>query len=101
MSYYSFRNIHYTLEYYKGKIRNEKLLFYLAYNFPSRFYNRTYQWVLGFCQRLARRRFDSAYFSVGLQRVLYGISKILIIGNKLLTFTALNYIEALTKVRFG
>lgn len=98
MSYYSFRNIHYTLEYYKGKIRNEKLLFYLAYNFflpvfiigPINRYS-------DFVKDWQRRRFDSSYFSIGLQRVLYGISKILIIGNKLLTFTALNYIESIDK----
>jgi len=33
ISYYSFRNIHYTLEYFKGKIKTESMLFYFAYNF--------------------------------------------------------------------
>jgi len=32
LSYYAFRNIHYTLEYFKGKIKNESILYYLAYN---------------------------------------------------------------------
>ena len=33
LSYYTFRNIHYTLEYFKGKIKNESLLLYFSYNF--------------------------------------------------------------------
>ena len=33
MSYYIFRNIHYTIESYNGRIQNESLLYYLAYNF--------------------------------------------------------------------
>ncbi|MDH4089422.1 MAG: hypothetical protein OEV74_07060 [Cyclobacteriaceae bacterium] len=86
MSYYIFRNIHYTIEYYKGKILNESILFYLAYNFflpvliigPI---NRYHEFVKDW----QRRRFNSEYFSAGLQRILYGVSKVMIVGNYLLT----------------
>lgn len=97
MSYYSFRNIHYTLEYYKGKIRDESILFYLAYNFflpviivgPINRYPE-------FIKDWQRRRFNKDYFSAGLERILYGTSKVLILGNYLLTLKAINYIESIS-----
>lgn len=96
MSYYSFRNIHYTLEYYKGKIRDKSILFYLAYNFflpviligPINRYPE-------FVKEWQRRRFNKDYFSSGLERVLFGTSKILILGNYLFTLKAVNYIESI------
>jgi len=86
MSYYIFRNIHYSIESYNGRIQNENLLFYLAYNFflpvliigPINRYPE-------FIRDWQRRRFNSEYFSLGLQRILFGVSKILIVGNYLLT----------------
>ena len=86
MSYYIFRNIHYSIDAYHGKIQNESLLYYLAYNFflpvlvigPINRYPE-------FVRDWQRRRMDSDYFSLGLQRILFGVSKIVIIGNYLLT----------------
>ncbi|MGC3944200.1 MAG: MBOAT family O-acyltransferase [Chryseolinea sp.] len=86
MSYYIFRNIHYTVECFQGRIRNESLLYYLAYNFflpvliigPINRYPE-------FVRDWERRRFNADYFSLGLQRMLFGISKIVIIGNYILT----------------
>ena len=92
MSYYIFRNIHYTIESYNGRIQNEGLLFYLAYNFflpvliigPINRYPE-------FVRDWQRRRMNSEYFSLGLQRILFGVSKILIIGNYLLTSKAAGF----------
>jgi len=86
MSYYIFRNIHYTVESYNGRIQNEGLLFYLAYNFflpvliigPINRYPE-------FVRDWQRRRMNNEYFSLGLQRMLYGVSKIMIIGNYFLS----------------
>ncbi len=86
MSYYIFRNIHYTIESYNGRIQNESLLFYLAYNFflpvlivgPINRYPE-------FVRDWQRRRMNTEYFSLGLQRMLFGVSKIMIIGNYILT----------------
>jgi len=86
MSYYIFRNIHYTVESYNGRILDESLLFYLAYNFflpvliigPINRYPE-------FVRDWQRRRVNNEYFSLGLQRMLYGVSKIMIIGNYLLS----------------
>lgn len=94
ISYYSFRNIHYTLEYYKGKIKNESWLFYFAYNFflpviivgPINRYS-------DFVKDWQRRRFDGDYFSTGMQRILYGTSKIVIVGNYFFTFKTKAFIE--------
>jgi alginate O-acetyltransferase complex protein AlgI len=94
ISYYTFRNIHYTLEYFKGKIKTESMLFYFSYNFFLPVFivgpiNR----YLDFVKDWQRRRFDLDYFSNGLQRILYGTSKILIIGNYLLTLKSKGFIE--------
>ncbi len=93
MSYYIFRNIHYSIESYHGRIQNENLLFYLAYNFflpvivigPINRYPE-------FVRDLQRRRMNSEYFSLGLQRILFGVSKIVIIGNYVLTSKAMSFI---------
>jgi alginate O-acetyltransferase complex protein AlgI len=94
LSYYTFRNIHYTLEYFKGKIKNESLLVYFAYNFFLPVFivgpiNRYTEFVKDW----QRRRYDVSYISSGLQRILYGTSKIVIIGNYLLTRTTIVLIE--------
>ena len=89
MSYYIFRNIHYTIESYNGRIQNPNLLYYLAYNFflpvmvigPINRYPE-------FVRDLQRRRLNSEYFSLGFQRILFGASKIVIIGNYVLTSKA-------------
>ncbi|HZB14430.1 MAG TPA: MBOAT family O-acyltransferase [Chryseolinea sp.] len=96
MSYYIFRNIHYTIESYNGRIQNESLLFYLAYNFflpvliigPINRYPE-------FIRDWQRRRINTEYFSLGLQRILFGVSKIVIIGNYLLTSKVAAFISNL------
>src|SRR5688572_2328063 len=96
MSYYIFRNIHYTIESYNGRIQNESLLYYLAYNFflpvliigPINRYPE-------FVKDWERRRMNGEYFSLGLQRILFGVSKIMIIGNYLLTSKASAFITNL------
>lgn len=98
MSYYSFRNIHYSLEYYKGKIKEESPLFYLAYNFflPVILIGPINRYP-DFIKDWQRRRFNKDYFSSGLERILFGTSKILILGNYLLTMKAANYIESINE----
>ena len=96
MSYYIFRNIHYTLEYYKGRMKDEGMTLYLAYNFFLPVF------VVGpinrypdFVKDWQRRRFNPEYFSAGTERILYGLSKILILGNFFFTFWSLNFIAGL------
>ena len=86
LSYYAFRNIHYTLEYYKGKIQNENILFYLAYNFflPVFIIGPIHRYQ-DFIKDWHRRRFNAEFFSMGFEHIVYGIAKIVILGNYLLT----------------
>ncbi len=94
LSYYTFRNIHYTLEVYKGKIQQENLLHYLAYNFflPS-FTVGPINRYPDFIKDWNRRRFNKDQFSLGLERILYGSSKIIILGNYFFTLKANQFIE--------
>jgi alginate O-acetyltransferase complex protein AlgI len=98
VSYYTVKNVHYTLEYYKGKIYDKSLLFYLAYNFFLPVF------IIGpinrypeFIKDWHRRRFDPAYFSAGIERVVFGFSKIVILSNYLFNFLALNFVNNLDK----
>jgi alginate O-acetyltransferase complex protein AlgI len=93
MSYYIFRNIHYTIEWYNGRIQNENLLYYLAYNFflPVLIIGPIHRYP-EFIRDMQRRRLNNEYFSLGLQRILFGVSKIVIIGNYLITSKALTFI---------
>ena len=94
LSYYTFRNIHYTIEVYKGKIQQENLLHYLAYNFflPS-FIVGPINRYHDFIKDWNRRRFNKDQFSLGLERILYGSSKIIILGNYFFTLKANQFIE--------
>jgi alginate O-acetyltransferase complex protein AlgI len=94
ISYYIVKNTHYTLEFYKGKIHDKSLLFYLAYNFFLPVFivgpiNRYPEFIKDW----QRRRFNSEYFSSGIERVLYGLSKIIILGNYVFTFLLRNIIN--------
>jgi alginate O-acetyltransferase complex protein AlgI len=93
MSYYIFRNIHYSLEYYKGKIRHEPLSFYLAYNFflPVFLIGPINRYP-DFVRDWQRRRFNADYFSMGLERLLFGTAKIFILGNYIFTYKASLYL---------
>lgn len=93
MSYYIFRNIHYSVDSYQGRIQNPDLLNYLAYNFflPVIVIGPIHRYP-EFVRDLQRRRLNSQYFSIGLQRILFGVSKIVIIGNYLITSKSLTFI---------
>lgn len=97
MSYYIFRNLHYTIDVYLGKIRANSILNYLAYNFflpvlligPINKYN-------DFIIDWQRRRFNPQYFSIGLERILFGIAKVFILGNYIFTYKASSYINSIS-----
>ncbi len=86
LSYYVFRQIHYALERYKQTLPAHTWADYLRYLFflPT---------LLGgpinrfpdFLRDARRRRWDAALFSAGLERILYGYAKIVVLGNALFT----------------
>jgi len=96
MSYYIFKNIHFTIETYLGNIKKDSLLLYLAYNFflpviiigPINRYPE-------FVKDWHRRRFNTSYLSQGFERILFGIAKIFILGNYIFTYKVEVYLSSL------
>lgn len=86
LSYYIFRNIHFVLECYKGKIQKVTLNEYISYNLfiPVLLVGpiNTFQ---PFIKDWQRRRYDENNISYGLERILYGFTKIIVIGNYLIS----------------
>lgn len=86
LSYYAFRQIHYGLEYYKGRLPRHDFSDFVAYLFflPTLLIGPIHRFPQ-FVRDRFRQRWDPALFSLGLQRILYGFSKALLIGNLLIT----------------
>jgi alginate O-acetyltransferase complex protein AlgI len=86
ISYYSFKLIHYSLEYYKGKITKTSFLEYLAYFFylPVILIGPINRFNL-FISETRKKRLNTIYLSAGFERILYGFSKIQIIASYLIT----------------
>ena len=82
LSYYSFRQIHYTLEAYKNKLPKHTFFQYLNYLFflPTILIGPINRFP-AFLKNLERRRWDSNKYSLGLERILYGLVKIIVLGN--------------------
>lgn len=86
ISYYSFRQIHYAIEMYKRKIPSHTLKEFLMYLFflPSFLIGPIHRFP-EFLKDIKRRRWDATLFSEGLERILYGFAKVIILGNYLMT----------------
>lgn len=85
-SYYTLRQIHYVLESYKGKLRPHGFLDYFCYLFfiPTIQVGPIHRFP-DFLRDLKRRRWDSSLISNGLERILYGYAKIVVLGNYLVS----------------
>ncbi|MBN8821849.1 MULTISPECIES: MBOAT family O-acyltransferase [unclassified Spirosoma] len=96
LSYYTFRQIHYAIERYKQTLPVHTFVDYLTYLFflPTLLIGPINRFP-DFYRDSRRRRWDSALFSAGLERVLYGYAKIVIIGNLLLTDKLAQFIHHL------
>ena len=82
MAFYSLRLIHYLAESAKAALPPHRLDELLAYQFfcatlPVGPIHRFGE----FARDLRRRRWDSAEFSSGLERILYGLLKLIVVGN--------------------
>lgn len=86
LSYYSFRQIHYAIEQYKGKLSPHHFWDYAGYLFflPTMLVGPINRFQ-PFLRNSYRRRWDANLFSEGLERILYGYAKIVILGNFLVT----------------
>lgn len=87
LSYYSFRQIHYAIEQYKGKLSQHHFMDYAGYMFflPTMLIGPINRFQ-PYLRNTYRRRWDSNLFSEGLERIVYGYAKIVIIGNFLITY---------------
>ncbi len=97
LSYYSFRQIHYAIEAYKKQLPNHTIIDYLNYLFflPTILIGPINRFQ-PFFKDYNKRRWDSSLFSMGLERVLYGLVKITFIGNFLLASRLSSFIATLS-----
>lgn len=86
LSYYAFRQIHYAVERWKQTLPRHDFADYLRYLFflPTLLVGPINRFP-DFLRDERRRRWDAALFSTGLERILYGFVKIVVLGNALLT----------------
>lgn len=101
ISYYSFRQIHYAMEVYKNKIPKHTLNEFLTYIFflPSFLIGPIHHFP-EFLKDLKRRRWDSMLFSEGLERILYGFAKIIILGNFILSDRCVALVKWLDSINY-
>lgn len=81
LAYYSCRHIHYLIEVYKGHV-TPVLRDYLRYQFflPVMLAGPIHRYG-PFHRQCDRRRWDPALMSEGIERVLYGYVKVVVLGN--------------------
>ena len=86
LSYYALRCIHYVLERYKGNIDSRPFLDLISYLFflPTIYIGPIHRFAQ-FDRDARRHRWDAAVFSEGLERILYGYVKIVVLGNFLVS----------------
>lgn len=84
LAFYSLRLVHYLVESYKGNLRPHGLGDVLCYHFlPSALPAGPIHRFDEFLRDLRRRRWDPLQFSGGLQRILHGLAKVVVLGNYL------------------
>jgi alginate O-acetyltransferase complex protein AlgI len=93
LSYYGMRVIHYAVERYKGTLPPHSLDQYLCYLFflPIVFAGPITRFP-EFLRDMRRRRWDTAQFSRGLERVVTGYAKIVVLGNYLISIKFAQYV---------
>ena len=85
LAFYSLRLIHYLLESFKGHLRAHTLAEYLCYQFlPSTLPVGPIHRFDEFLRDLRRRRRDWVQFSGGLERILHGLAKLIVVGDYLI-----------------
>jgi D-alanyl-lipoteichoic acid acyltransferase DltB (MBOAT superfamily) len=86
LSYYGLRIIHVAFDRYRGSLRAASLGEYAGYLafFPAVIAGPIHRFR-EFLHDQDRRRWDAEAFSTGLERILYGIAKIVVLGNYLLS----------------
>jgi len=94
LAYYTLRSIHYLVDRWQGRIGRHSFGDYVAYQFflPTLMagpINRFQEFQRG----LNRRHWDAAAASAGLERILYGYAKVVILGNYLVSNKLMHVID--------
>lgn len=87
LSYYAFRQMHVAFEYYKGQLTRLTLEEYFQYLLflPVILIGPIHR-IEQMQRSLRRMKWQPAVFSNGLERILYGVVKIVFFGNYLFTY---------------
>lgn len=95
--FYILRQIHYITERHKKKLPNHSFTEYLSYLFffPT-FLAGPINSFPEFYRDIHRRRFNKEELSAGLERILYGYAKIIVLANWLVTGKMNTYIESIS-----
>jgi D-alanyl-lipoteichoic acid acyltransferase DltB (MBOAT superfamily) len=102
LAFYALRLIHYQFEGYKGNLRGHSFDEYLGYLFmPSLLSTGPIHRFDEYLRDLRRKRWDPALFSAGCARVLYGLVKIVVLGNYVLAEVLPAQFEALAGAGIG
>jgi alginate O-acetyltransferase complex protein AlgI len=85
LAFYCLRVVHYAIEAYAGRLPQHRLLDYARYLFflPTLAAGPINRFA-EFQRDSNRRRWDSGLFALGLERILYGYFKIMVLGNMLI-----------------
>jgi len=101
-AFYMLRVIHYLVESLQGRLPPHEFEHYLGYMFflPTLTAGPIHRFP-DFMRETRRRRWDPRQFSEGLERVVFGYGKIVVLGNYLVSTRLALYIEALPPERAG
>ncbi len=95
--FYVLRQMHYLAELYKKRLPEHSLSDYLSYLF---FFPTLLAGPINlfpeFRRDIQRRRFDNEALSTGLERIVYGYAKIVILANWLITDKMTAYVDSLS-----
>lgn len=95
-SYYTLRLLHYTIEAWKQGLPKHNFIQFLQYMwFLPTIIAGPINRFAEFNRSLRRRRWDSELFSQGLERILYGYVKIIILGNYLISIKLNHFIATI------
>ena len=96
LSFYSFRVIHYLFEGYKDRLPTHGCVDFLAYLFflPTLVTGPIHRFP-SFEEDLRERRWCSSRVSSGLERILYGYAKIVLLGNYLVIHKLSHFITSI------
>lgn len=94
ISYFTFRLIHYVEEGYRQRLREHGLIEFLAYMtfFPT-YLAGPINLFPEFLFNLRRRKWSSAQFSGGLERMVYGYAQLVVLGNYGVNYLLKNWLS--------